>query len=638
MTLIALVPLLPFIGFLINGLFRNSLSKTMTSVIGSGSVLASFIISVVLFLDVKNNGATVATYFNFIDVADFKIPFAFQIDQLSSLFLLIITGIGFLIHLYSTAYMKEETSDHFARYFAYLNLFVFSMLLLVMGANYVIMFIGWEGVGLCSYLLIGYWFKNTNYNYAAKKAFVMNRIGDLGFLLGIFWLLSKLGTVTYGEVFSNVGTLTATDITGITLLFFVGAMGKSAQIPLYTWLPDAMAGPTPVSALIHAATMVTAGIYMIARSNILYTMAPFTQNIVAIVGLATAILAATIALKQNDIKKVLAYSTVSQLGYMFLGLGVGAYTGAVFHVMTHAFFKALLFLGAGSVIHAMHHEQDVRFMGGLKKYMPITHLTFLLACLAIAGVPPFSGFFSKDEILVGAYIKNPIFYYIGVAGALMTAFYMFRLYALTFLGKFRGTHEQEHHLHESPSAMTIPLIVLAILSVLGGFLGIPALFKENTHVLDNWLDPIFNASNEYTTAHDLSHSTEWIMMGAVTLLVVIVILFAWRKFSRDAAFEENRGVAKVLENKWYVDELYDNVIVHPMTRFSGFLRDVIERSGIDGAVNGVGRFVNYSSRQMRLLQSGLVGNYILFMVLSIVVLFLIFWNQTVIVNFLQKIF
>jgi NADH-quinone oxidoreductase subunit L len=466
----------------------------------------------------------------------------------------------------------------------------------------------------------------------------MNRIGDLGFLLGIFWLLSKLGTVTYGEVFSNVGTLTATDITGITLLLFVGAMGKSAQIPLYTWLPDAMAGPTPVSALIHAATMVTAGIYMIARSNILYTMAPFTQNIVAIVGLATAILAATIALKQNDIKKVLAYSTVSQLGYMFLGLGVGAYTGAVFHVMTHAFFKALLFLGAGSVIHAMHHEQDVRFMGGLKKYMPITHITFLLACLAIAGVPPFSGFFSKDEILVGAYIKNPIFYYIGVAGALMTAFYMFRLYALTFLGKFRGTHDQEHHLHESPSAMTIPLIVLAILSVLGGFLGIPALFKENAHVLDNWLDPIFKASHEYTTAHDLSHNTEWIMMGAVTLLVVIVILFAWRKFSRDAAFEENKGVGKVLENKWYVDELYDNAIVHPLTRFSGFLKDIIERSGIDGAVNGVGRFVNYSSRQMRLLQSGLVGNYILFMVLSIVVLFLIFWNQTVIVNFLQKIF
>lgn len=610
----------------------------MTSVIGSGSVLASFIISVVLFLDVKNNGATVATYFNFIEVTDFKIPFAFQIDQLSSLFLLIITGIGFLIHLYSTAYMKDETNDHFARYFAYLNLFVFSMLLLVMGANYVIMFIGWEGVGLCSYLLIGYWFKNTNYNYAAKKAFVMNRIGDLGFLLGIFWLLSKLGTVNYGEVFANTASLTPTDITGITLLLFVGAMGKSAQIPLYTWLPDAMAGPTPVSALIHAATMVTAGIYMIARSNILYTMAPLTQNVVAIVGLATAILAATIALKQNDIKKVLAYSTVSQLGYMFLGLGVGAYTGAVFHVMTHAFFKALLFLGAGSVIHAMHHEQDVRFMGGLKKYMPITHITFLLACLAIAGVPPFSGFFSKDEILVGAYIKNPIFYYIGVAGALMTAFYMFRLYALTFLGKFRGTHEQEHHLHESPSAMTIPLIVLAILSVLGGFLGIPALFAENAHVLDKWLDPIFKASHEYTTAHDLSHSTEWIMMGVVTLLIVIVIVFSWRKFSSNATFEENNGVGKVLENKWYVDELYDSVIVNPLTNFSSFLKNVVERSGIDGAVNGVGRFVNYSSRQMRLLQSGLVGNYILFMVLSIVVLFLIFWNQTVIVNFLQKIF
>jgi NADH-quinone oxidoreductase subunit L len=638
MNLIALVPLFPLIGFLVNGLFRKSLSKGMIGVIGSGAILASFIVSVILFFDVKANGGTVATYFNFINVKDFKVPFAFQIDQLSSLFLLIITGVGFLIHVYSTAYMHEEKPEHFGRYFAYLNLFVFSMLLLVMGANYVIMFIGWEGVGLCSYLLIGFWFKNNNYNYAAKKAFVMNRIGDLGFLLGIFWLLSKLGTVTYGEVFANTAALTTTDITGITLLLFVGAMGKSAQIPLYTWLPDAMAGPTPVSALIHAATMVTAGIYMIARSNILYTMAPLTQNVVAIIGLATAIVAATIALKQNDIKKVLAYSTVSQLGYMFLGLGVGAYTGAVFHVMTHAFFKALLFLGAGSVIHAMHHEQDIRFMGGLKKKLPITHITFLLGCLAIAGVPPFSGFFSKDEILVGAYIKNPFFYYIGVAGALMTAFYMFRLYALTFLGNFRGTQEQEHHLHESPAAMTMPLIVLAILAVVGGFLGVPALFAENSHLIDQWLDPIFKASHKYTTAHDLSHNTEWIMMGAATLLIVIVIAMAWRKFSNVKTFEENGAGGKFLENKWYVDELYDSIIVNPLTSFAGFLKNVIEKSGIDGGVNGVGRFVNYSSRQLRLLQSGLIGNYILFMVLSIVVLFLIFWNQSIILQFFSKIF
>ena len=397
-----LIPVLPLIGFIINGAGRNVLSKGISGFIGSGVVLASFLLSVYVFIQVKNGNTHVAHYFNFINVDSLKIAFDFKLDQLSSLFLLIITGVGFLIHVYSTSYMHEEPAKDFAKYFAYLNLFVFSMLLLVMGANYVIMFVGWEGVGLCSYLLIGYWFKNNDYTNAAKKAFVMNRIGDLGFLLAVFWLIAKVGSVDFQYIFDVVSDpktnpLTIPDITGITLLLFVGATGKSAQIPLYTWLPDAMAGPTPVSALIHAATMVTAGIYMIARSNILYTMAPVTQAVVAIVGLATAVLAATIALKQNDIKKVLAYSTVSQLGYMFLGLGVGAYTGAVFHVMTHAFFKALLFLGAGSVIHAMGGEQDMRNMGGLKKHMRTTHLTFLLGCLAIAGMPPFSGFFSKAE-------------------------------------------------------------------------------------------------------------------------------------------------------------------------------------------------------------------------------------------------
>jgi NADH-quinone oxidoreductase subunit L len=637
-TLIILVPLLPFIGFLINGLFRKSLSRSMVGIIGSGVILAAFAINVVLFLHVKNEGSLIVNYFDFIKVDALRIPFSFQVDQLSTLFLLIITGIGFLIHVYSTAYMNDERPEHFARYFAYLNLFVFSMLLLVMGSNFVIMFIGWEGVGLCSYLLIGFWFKNNNYNYAAKKAFVMNRIGDLGFLLAIFWIIAKLGTATYVDVFSQVKSFSPAELTGITMLLFVGAMGKSAQIPLYTWLPDAMAGPTPVSALIHAATMVTAGIYMIARSNIMYTLAPHTHTVVAIIGLATAIFAATIALKQNDIKKVLAYSTVSQLGYMFLGLGVGAYTGAVFHVMTHAFFKALLFLGAGSVIHAMHHEQDVRNMGGLKKHMPITHITFLLGCLAIAGVPPFSGFFSKDEILVGAYNENPLYYYIGLAGALMTAFYMFRLYALTFLGKFRGTHEQEHHLHESPSAITFPLIILAILSVFGGLLGIPALFAENAHALENFLDPIFAGSQEYTTAHHLEHSTEWIMMGASTLLIVIIIAFAWRSFSRREKFEDNKGVAKLLENKWYVDELYNNIIVRPLDAIAAFFKNVFEKNIVDGAVNGVGRVIQYSSRQVRLIQNGQVGSYILVMVLSLIVIVLILREQTVIVSALRRIF
>jgi NADH-quinone oxidoreductase subunit L len=550
------------------------------------------------------------------------------------LFLLVITGVGFLIHVYSTSYMHDEAAPHFARYFAYLNLFVFSMLLLVLGANYVIMFIGWEGVGLCSYLLIGFWFKNDNYNYAAKKAFIMNRIGDLGFLLAVFWIFQKIGSVSYAEVFANTSKLTPADITGITLLLFVGATGKSAQVPLYTWLPDAMAGPTPVSALIHAATMVTAGIYMIARSNMLYSASEITLHVISVIGIITTLLSASIALKQNDIKKVLAYSTVSQLGYMFLALGVGAYTGAVFHVMTHAFFKALLFLGAGSVIHAMGGEQDMRKMGGLKKFMPATHLTFLIGCIAISGVPPFSGFFSKDEILAAAYAQSPILWGLGVLCAFMTAFYMFRLYATTFLGNFRGTHDQEHHLHESPKAITIPLIILAILSVIGGFVNIPASLPAGNEALHKFLEPVLTSEKPV----ELGHQQEYLLMGASVVIALAAIFWALGKFSKNPELEEPTGFAKILANKWYVDELYDAVIVKPIDGLAGFLKNVVEKSGIDGVVNGVGRFVQYSSRQLRLLQSGLVGNYILFMVLSIVVLFLIFWNQTQIVEFLQKIF
>lgn len=628
LQLVWLVPFFPLIGFLINGLFRKQLSKSMISIIGSGMVLASFVVSILLFVEVKQGHTHVANLFDFISVGKLSIPFAFQVDQLSSLFLLIITGVGFLIHLYSAAYMHEERNEHFARYFSYLNLFVFSMLLLVLGANYVIMFIGWEGVGLCSYLLIGYWFKTTEYNNAAKKAFVMNRIGDLGFLIAIFWLIAKLGTVTFNTpghsgVFDLYRNLTPTDITGITLLLFVGATGKSAQIPLYTWLPDAMAGPTPVSALIHAATMVTAGIYMIARSNILYTMAPVTQSLVAAVGLATAIFAATIALKQNDIKKVLAYSTVSQLGYMFLGLGVGAYTGAVFHVMTHAFFKALLFLGAGSVIHAMHHEQDIRNMGGLRKYLPTTHFTFLIGCIAIAGIPPFSGFFSKDEILAAAFAKDPIYYYLGVAGAAMTAFYMFRLYATTFLGSFRGTEEQKHHLHESPAAMTIPLIVLAVLAFAGGFIGIPEVLKPESHWLEHFLAPVFAATNEIKEAHHLDHNTEYLLMGVSVGLAALAIFIAIARFSRKPDLNEATGFGKVLADKWYIDELYNAIIVKPLLWLAKILNTLFERKLIDGIVNGFGRLVNYSSRQVRLLQSGLVGNYVLLMVLSMLVFFVV---------------
>jgi NADH-quinone oxidoreductase subunit L len=510
------------------------------------------------------------------------------------------------------------------RFFAYLNLFIAAMLLLVLGDSYLNLYVGWEGVGLASYLLIGFWHKNQNYNDAAKKAFIMNRIGDLGFLLAVFWLLSKVGTADYHQVFSHVDKLSAFDISAITLLLFVGATGKSAQIPLYTWLPDAMAGPTPVSALIHAATMVTAGIYMIARSNILFTMAPLTQTVISIVGLLTALIAATIALKQNDIKKVLAYSTVSQLGYMFVGLGVGAYTGAVFHVMTHAFFKALLFLGAGSVIHAMGGEQDMRNMGGLKKYMSITHITFLLGCLAIAGMPPFSGFFSKDEILAAAFAHNPIVWFGGVVGALLTAFYMFRLYAMTFQGKFRGTNDQEHHLHESPAAITLPLIVLAILAVVGGWIGIPEVLVHGGHRLEAFLEPIFANSNQIAVKHELSHATEYTLMSVSVGVALIALLFAWKKFSHYEKAEINEtGIGKLIANKWYVDELYDKIIVQPLQSLANFFNQVVEKNIIDGLVNGVGKAVNYGSRQIRLLQSGLVGTYILLMVIGMLILFII---------------
>jgi NADH-quinone oxidoreductase subunit L len=619
LQIVYLVPLLPLAGFLINGLGRKYLSRTMIGVIGSGVILGSFALSIWVFMQVNGGNTADVHYFDFISVGKLTIPFAFKIDQLTSLFLLIITGVGFLIHVYSTSYMHGEKTEHYGRYFSYLNLFVFSMLLLVMGANFVIMFIGWEGVGLCSYLLIGYWFKNHEYNKAANKAFIMNRIGDLAFLLAIFWLINKLGTVSFSEVFSqaNLSKLNPIDITVITLLLFMGATGKSAQIPLYTWLPDAMAGPTPVSALIHAATMVTAGIYMIARSNILYSMSHITMDIVAYIGLATALLAATIALKQNDIKKVLAYSTVSQLGFMFLALGCGAYTAAVFHVMTHAFFKALLFLGSGSVIHAMGGEQDIRNMGGLSSKMKITFITFLIGCIAIAGIPPFSGFFSKDAILLSAFEKSPVLYGIALFAALLTAFYMFRLLFITFTGKFRGTHEQEHHLHESPAAMSVPLVILAILSVIGGVVGIPEVLMSGGDKIGGFLSPVIAAHG----AHAVSHSTEYMLMGLSTVLVLIMIVFAWFRFRNYQQTGEERGLGKVLENKWYVDELYDKVFVKPLHRFGGFLKSVIENKVVDGLVNGVGRAVNYGSRQLRLIQSGQVGSYVLLMVLSMVLIF-----------------
>ena len=627
-NLVYLVPLFPLIGFLINGIFWKRMPKALGGVIGSAAILASFAVALGVFFEVKSpsfQGPKIVQLFDFIQSGALNIHFDFQVDALSSLFLLIITGIGFLIHVYSTSYMGHD--EGMVKYFAYLNLFVFSMLLLVLGANYLIMFIGWEGVGLCSYLLIGFWFKNRDYTNAAKKAFVMNRIGDLGFLVGMLLILFNYGTLAYQDFFAKLPaahTETSTLYNWIAICLFIGAMGKSAQIPLYTWLPDAMAGPTPVSALIHAATMVTAGIYMIARSHALYDLAPMALELVAVIGLATALLAATIALYQNDIKKVLAYSTVSQLGFMFLALGVGAYTTGVFHVMTHAFFKALLFLGAGSVIHAMGGEQDIKYMGGLRKKLPITYITFLIGVLAIAGFPFTSGFVSKDEILLAVYEHNKLYFYLAAFAAVLTAIYMFRMLMLVFMGSFRGTHDQEHHLHESPAAITIPLIILAIFSLVGGFVQLPHLFGGH-----DYLNQYLGKAGVPAILHEGPgvEIKEWTLFGA-TCVGLLIIFLATKKLFAVSQFDGNyTGFKNILANKWYIDELYDAVVVKPIGALSRLMDKFVEKSGIDGIVNGVGKTVRWGGDRLRLLQTGQVGFYIFIMVLGIVALFTLsfFW-------------
>jgi len=618
-----LIPILPLAGFVINGLGRNSLSKGAIGFIGSFLVLISFGLSVGAFLQIHaTRQPIVVDLFDWFGAGSLKISFSFLIDQLSSLMLLIITGVGFLIHLYSVGYMHDDKG--YGKFFAYLNLFVFFMLLLVLGSNYLVMFIGWEGVGLCSYLLIGFWYTNPSYADAAKKAFIMNRIGDLGFLIGIFLIFNTFGSIAYADVFGKAATMHSGDgpFVLITLLLFVGAIGKSAQLPLFTWLPDAMAGPTPVSALIHAATMVTAGVYMIARSNILFTLAPDTMEVVAIVGLATALFAALIALTQTDIKKVLAYSTVSQLGYMFLGLGVGAYTGAFFHLLTHAFFKALLFLGAGSVIHAVSGEQDMRKMGGLKGKLPITFVTMLIGTLAISGIPPFAGFFSKDEILYYTSLHSPIMYWIGVITAMLTSFYMFRLMFLTFWGKFRGTHE--HHLHESPLSMTIPLIVLAILSAIGGFIGLPESLGGHNW-LEHWLRPLISPTPGGLVYGGVS--AERLMMGISVSVALIALIYAYIKYVKKAHVpvadtEERPALANLSYNKFYIDEIYDALIRKPLDALSGFFYKVVDKLGIDGLVNGLGKGTIETSKGLRLLQTGNVGFYIFMMVVGIIALLL----------------
>lgn len=630
LDLIWLVPLLPLLGFIINGLGRNVMPKSVIGVVASGTILASFILSCLIFSEVyaARQAGEAATFtkeiFSWFKVRDLQISLKFLVDPLSSIMLLVITGIGFLIHLYSTGYMKADPG--YGKFFAYLNLFVFFMLLLVLGSNYAVMFIGWEGVGLCSYLLIGFWYQNKNYSKAAKKAFVMNRIGDLGFLLAVFFIFQAFGSLEYETVFEKASlTLSGNLILFlITLFLFIAATGKSAQVPLFTWLPDAMAGPTPVSALIHAATMVTAGIYMIARSNILFTLAPATMEIIAVIGILTALIAAAIAVTQNDIKKVLAYSTVSQLGYMFLGLGVGAFTGAFFHVLTHAFFKALLFLGAGSVIHAMSNEQDMRSMGGLKSKLPITFMTMLLGTIAISGIPPFSGFFSKDEILAHAFAENKILWVLGFIGALFTAFYMFRMMYLTFFGGFRGTAEQKSHLHESPSSMTIPLIVLAVLSVVGGLLNVPSALGGG-HALANFLAPVFERSVAVKGEFHLDHSTEYLLMGISTVGALAMAFFAYNKYVTKAVVPEPESVKRTgLENasyhKFYIDEIYSFLIVKPLGSISRLFYDVVDRKMIDGIVNGLGQASTSAGRMLRLVQNGNVGFYIFLMVVGAIII------------------
>jgi len=614
---VLLIILLPLIGFLINGLMGHTYSKTIAGIVGSGAILGSFLLSVSLFFTAPEEG-TVVTFFKFLEVGAFKVDMAFLIDHLSLMMLLIVTGIGFLIHVYSTGYMHDDEGFH--KFFAYLNLFIFSMLLLILGSSYVLLFFGWEGVGLCSYLLIGFWFKNIDYSNAARKAFIMNRIGDLGFLMGMFLLLQQTGSLDYHTVFQfNLNSIPTSTMTAITACLFIGAMGKSAQIPLYTWLPDAMAGPTPVSALIHAATMVTAGIYMVVRSNALFVLAPATLEMIAIIGLCTALFAGTIALFQNDIKKVLAYSTVSQLGYMFLALGVGAFTSGMFHLMTHAFFKALLFLSAGSVIHAMGGEQDITKMGGLSKKIKITFACFTIGVLAIAGFPFTSGFVSKDEILLAVYDHNKLYFYLAAAGAVMTVYYMFRVWILTFFGTFRGTDEQAHHMHESPMSMTIPLMVLAVLSVIGGIFQFPHVFGGK-EFLNDYLKPIVtNLGNGEVEGAAMKE----IIILVVTVVGLAVIWFVTKKNYAVANFNGNyTGLKKVLANKYYVDELYEAVFVKPITGIAKFTDRIVENKVVDGMVFMTGKLVTWSGTTLRYLQNGQTGFYLLVMVISMVVIFI----------------
>lgn len=653
LELIQFIPLFPLIGFLFLGLFGSYIkNEKLIGIIGSGMILISFVVTLTVlnaFLATGGEQAHIVNVFEWIAAGDFAVNISYQVDQLSLLFSCIITGVGFLIHIYSIGYMHGDRS--FYRFFASLNLFVFMMLNLVLASNFMLTFLGWEGVGLASYLLIGFWYDQKFDGYritwtgdAANKAFIVNRIGDFGMLIAIFLTFVTFGTLEYTEVsamaIENADSLMGGGmILAITLLIFLACTGKSAQIPLAGWLPDAMAGPTSVSALIHAATMVTAGIFLIARNSVLFALSPTSMAVVAAVGATTALIAASIGLVQNDIKKVLAYSTVSQLGFMFTALGVGAFDAGLFHTMTHAFFKALLFLAAGSVIHGMHHEQDIKKMGGLKKYMPITYKTFFVGTLAIAGIPFFSGFFSKDEILWQAFNSDngSIVVYIMLAvAAIFTAFYMFRLLYLTFTGKERFDASHVHP-HESPSTMTSVLIVLAILSAIGGFLNVPYplgyFFSDHPSIMSNYLAPIFSDANILlgkSMVHEV-HAIEYVLMAVATGLAFLSWFVAKKWYNTDETWATPRALVQkypkiynLLWEKWFLDQAYYKGFVDPIiTTSRSFLWKIVDVNIVDGFVNGIAKLVELFGKLIRGLQSGITQSYAGLMVLGLILILII---------------
>jgi NADH-quinone oxidoreductase subunit L len=630
--LLWIIPALPLAAVALNLLLGDRLGKRGTAWLACGAVGAAFVFALravlaLAALPVDQRSIT-ETVYTWMRVGDFSADVGYLLDPLSAVMVLVVTGVGFLIHVYAVGYMSHDGS--FRRFFLYLNLFMFAMLTLVLADNFLEMFVGWEGVGLCSYLLIGFWYERPSAARAGMKAFIVNRIGDFGFLLGVLTLFAWGGSLNYERLFAaapHVFAFGSVAITFATLALFLGATGKSAQIPLYTWLPDAMEGPTPVSALIHAATMVTAGVYMVARCHVLFQLAPISLQTVAVIGAATALFAATIGVAQNDIKRVLAYSTVSQLGYMFFACGVGAFGAGIFHLMTHAFFKALLFLGAGSVIHALSDEQDLRRMGGLAARLPWTHGVMLVATLAIAGLPPLAGFFSKDEILAAAFASGHYGVWIaGLLGAALTAFYMFRLYLLCFRGESRLTHEAEHHLHESPAIMIAPLVVLAVLSVVGGWVGLP--FQSGGHALERWLEPVFaDAPAGAAAAHHLSAGAEWALIVVSVAVAAFGIAMGFRLYGRTASGprlepieQKAPALHRMLLNKYWVDEFYQGTVVRFVSWTGERLWRFWDTKVVDGTVNGVAYTFEGLSALFRLFQTGLVGTYALFITLGVVAL------------------